>query len=78
MCYIDSVFMENYGIVISKRDTMAASFFSRFGNKFGRGKVGERVYLSGFADAPVLAELAAQITARSPEGKNRSTGIKVV
>jgi len=62
----------------SCRNARASKPFSRPGNVFGAGFLGEDIEFLRFADVPVLAKLAAEITAACPEGQHGRSWQKVV
>ena len=50
----------------------------RFGNRIGRGGFAEPLNLARLGDIPVLAELAAQVTAGRAEGEHAGARIKMI
>ena len=75
---IHRIFGKNYRIVIGEGDALAAAGERGLSNGCRRGLVGEPVHVLGFADVPVLAELAREIAAGGAEGEHARTGVKMI
>ncbi len=70
--------MEDDRIVVREGHAAAAQAFGSPGDGLRRGRIGERVHLTGLADVPVLAEPAGKVTPRRAEGENRRAREEVV
>ena len=75
---VNRVFKKNNGIIVSKRDRAAASRHRGMRDRLRRGTILHAVERASLRYIPVLAELAGQVAAGRPEGKDRRAGKKMI
>src|SRR2546427_366365 len=75
---INGVFGEDDRIIVREGHSLAAEPLRRPGDRLWGGGIRQAVDLTGFADTPILAELAAEVAARRAEGEHAGAGVKVV
>jgi hypothetical protein len=62
LCHVNSVFEQDYGVIVGERDTGATERRGSPRNPLRRGGIREDISVAGFTDIPVLAKLTGQIT----------------
>ncbi len=75
---VDGVLQKDDGIVVGEGDARTSEVVGRSGDRLGGGGICEGVDFAGFADVPVLAEMAGEVAARCAEGQDRCAWQEVV
>src|SRR5918996_180130 len=76
--HIHRVLGEDDRVVVGEGHASTAERERPVGDRLGRGLVLKPIELARLGDVPVLAEPAAQIAARGPEGEDAGAGIEVI
>jgi hypothetical protein len=75
---VDDVLAPDGRFVVGEGDGIAAVFFGKEGNVFGRDVLGVDLILVGFGDVPVLAEEAAHVAAGGAHAEDARAGEEMV
>ena len=75
---IHGIFGKDDRVVVGEGHALAAMLLCGNGDGFGGSLVHQAVHIAGFADVPVLAELACQVAAGGAEGEHAAARVKVV
>jgi hypothetical protein len=75
---IDGISHKDDRVIVGEGNAAAVQLYCHAGNRFRAGRVRNCVDFAGFADVPVLAELAGQVAARCAERQYRGAGMEMV
>ena len=75
---VDGILQEDHRVVVGIGHAATAQFGGATGDGLRRSAHGQGVNLTGFAHVPILTELAGEVTAGGPEGKDWGAGEKMI